>query len=195
VVGNLRNLAVAERRAATDGLTGLASRRAVEETFKRMVSQAGRTLSPLTLLMLDLDHFKHINDEFGHGRGDEVLAAAAAAITGAVRSSDFAGRYGGEEFVVLLPETTAEGGRVIAEKIRTAVAGLRVPAVSRPITVSIGVAALPEHARDTETLQRAADRALYAAKNAGRNRVVVFHQVAGSDADHQQPAGSSTSNS
>jgi diguanylate cyclase (GGDEF)-like protein len=174
VIGNLRNLAVAELRAATDGLTGLPNRRAIEDTIRRMVAQTTRTMSPMAALMCDLDHFKNINDQYGHGRGDDVLAAAAAAISGSIRTSDFAGRYGGEEFIVLLPDTDEPGAVNIAEKIRSAVGAIRVPTVDRPITVSIGLALLPEQALDAESLQRAADRALYAAKNGGRNRVETF---------------------
>jgi diguanylate cyclase (GGDEF)-like protein len=175
VIGNLRNLAVAEQRAATDGLTGLPNRRAIEDTIRLMVAQAGRTLSPLAALMCDLDHFKHINDQYGHGPGDDVLAGVAVALGASIRSSDFAGRYGGEEFIVLLPDTDAAAAMMIAEKVRAAVATVRVSTVDEPITMSVGIAVLPEHAGDAESLQRAADRALYAAKNAGRDRAEIFN--------------------
>lgn len=174
VIGNLRNLALAELHAATDGLTGLPNRRAIEDTIRRMVAQTSRTMTPLAVLMCDLDHFKQINDQYGHGRGDDVLAAAAAALTASIRSSDFAGRYGGEEFMVLLPGTDAPGAVTIAEKLRASIAAIRVPGIERPITISIGIAVMPSHALDAESLQRDADRALYTAKNAGRNRVEVF---------------------
>lgn len=175
VIGNLRNLAGAELRAATDGLTGLPNRRAIDDSLRRMVALSLRTVSPLAALMCDLDHFKDINDQYGHGRGDQVLAAVAGALNASVRSSDFVGRYGGEEFIVLLPNTDAPGAMTIAEKIRVAVAAIRLPAVERVITVSIGIAVLPEHAIDGESLQRGADRALYAAKGGGRDRVEVLH--------------------
>ena len=103
VLANLRNLAIAELRASTDALTGLPNTRSVMATLKRMVAQANRSGLPLSALLLDLDHFKQINDTYGHGRGDEVLAAAAEAMRAAVRESDFVGRYGGEEFLILLP--------------------------------------------------------------------------------------------
>jgi diguanylate cyclase (GGDEF)-like protein len=174
VIGNLRNLAIAELRAETDGLTGLPNKRAIQDTIRRMVAQSMRTNSPLAALMCDLDHFKHINDQYGHGRGDDVLAAVGAAITGSIRVSDFAGRYGGEEFIVLLPDTDGPGALALAEKIRHAVATIRVPTIERDIAISVGIAVLPDHALDSDALERAADRALYSAKNAGRDRVEIF---------------------
>jgi diguanylate cyclase (GGDEF)-like protein len=175
VMGNLRNLAIAELRAATDGLTGLPNRRAIQDTIRRMVAQSSRTMTPLAALMCDLDHFKQINDQYGHGRGDDVLAAVGAALSSSIRASDFAGRYGGEEFIVLLPEADGEGALALGEKIRSAIAALRIPTIEQPITMSIGIAVFPEHALDSETLEQAADRALYAAKNAGRDRVELFN--------------------
>ena len=123
--------------------------------------------------MLDLDHFKRINDQFGHGKGDEVLAAVGAEIEACLRASDFAGRFGGEEFLILLPDTSVEGARQVAEKIRATVAAMTVPGVEREITASLGIAQLLEHAGNATELVRAADRAMYSAKTAGRNRTVV----------------------
>jgi diguanylate cyclase (GGDEF)-like protein len=174
VMGNLRNLAIAELRAATDSLTGLPNKRAIHDSMRRMVAHASRTLVPLAALMCDLDHFKHINDRFGHGCGDDVLAAVGAVLADSIRASDFAGRYGGEEFLILLPDTDAQAALIIAEKLRSAVAAIRVPTVDQGMTLSVGVAALPDHALDADSLVRAADRALYAAKKAGRDRVLVF---------------------
>jgi diguanylate cyclase (GGDEF)-like protein len=122
--------------------------------------------------MFDLDHFKQINDRFGHGKGDEVLAAVGAALGSSLRASDFAGRFGGEEFLILLPDTTVDDAMLVAEKIRGSVASITVPGVERDITASIGVAGLLEHAGNATGLLRATDRALYAAKAAGRNRTV-----------------------
>jgi diguanylate cyclase (GGDEF)-like protein len=175
VLGNLRNLAIAELRSATDALTGLPNRRAIDATLKRMVAQSSRSAAPLAALMCDLDHFKHINDEFGHGSGDDLLAAVGATFTDTLRTGDFVGRYGGEEFLILLPATGCEEAQKVAEKVRIAVADIRVATVDRPVTLSVGVAVLPDHAYDAGSLERAADRALYAAKNAGRNRVEVFN--------------------
>ena len=176
VLGNLRNLAIAELRSATDVLTGLPNRRAIDGTLKRMVAQASRTVTPLAALMCDIDHFKHVNDQFGHGSGDDLLAAVGAALTDSLRAADFAGRYGGEEFLILLPATGPEGAYEMADKIRTAVADIRVPTVAQRITLSVGIAVLPDHANDAVSLERTADRALYAAKNAGRDRVEMFNK-------------------
>ena len=173
VLANLRNLEIAEQRAATDSLTGLPNSRAIRDTVKRMAAQAGRTKTPLAAALLDLDHFKQVNDTYGHGRGDDVLAAVGAALRDALRESDFIGRLGGAEFVALLPATDSAGAATAAEKIRAAIAALAVPGIDRGITISIGVAVIPEHAGDADGLLRAADRALYAAKEHGRNRVEV----------------------
>ena len=182
VVANLRNLAVAELRAATDGLTGLANQRTVHETLKRAAAQAGRSASPLALVLFDLDHFKTINDSYGHGKGDDVLAAVGTIAASSVRASDFVGRLGGEEFAVVLPGTNSAGGLEAAEKLRAAIAEISIPGVDRRITASFGVAVLPDDAGEPELLLRAADRALYAAKKAGRDRVETAHPEVPSDA-------------
>jgi len=174
VLANLRNLAIAEIRAATDALTGLPNNRAVQDTIKRMVALAGRNLSPLSAALLDLDHFKRINDAYGHSRGDEVLAAVATVLRSSLRESDFVGRYGGEEFLLLLPDTGRDQAVVVAEKLRAAAAGLGLSEINQPVTASFGIAAIPDDAADGDTLIRAADRALYAAKGNGRNRVELF---------------------
>jgi diguanylate cyclase (GGDEF)-like protein len=170
VLANLRNLAIAERQAATDALTGLPNRRAADDNLKRMVAQSARTAAPLAALLLDLDHFKNINDVYGHDRGDEVLAAVGTALRDTLRESDFAGRYGGEEFLLLLAGADKQAALQVAEKVRVAISTLRIPN-SDQITVSIGIAVLPDDAGDALTLVRLADRALYTAKNNGRNRV------------------------
>jgi diguanylate cyclase (GGDEF)-like protein len=174
VLANLRNLAIAEIRAATDALTGLPNNRAVGDTLRRMVAQAGRAVSPLSAVLLDLDHFKHVNDAHGHSRGDEVLAAVAVAMRSSLRESDFVGRYGGEEFLILLPDTGKQQAALVAEKVRAGVETLYVSSLDRKVTASLGVASLPEDCGDADTLLRAADRALYSAKGRGRNRVELF---------------------
>jgi diguanylate cyclase (GGDEF)-like protein len=173
VLANLRNLAIAELRASTDSLTGLPNKRAVEDTMKQMLAQATRAGRPLALLVLDLDHFKDINDRFGHGVGDSTLANVGAAITSALRDGDFAGRSGGEEFVILLAETATEGACEAAERIRAAISAIAVPGDDRTLTASVGVAAYPDHAGSLERLERLADAALYVAKRSGRDRVEV----------------------
>ena len=171
VLANLRNLALSETRALTDGLTGLPNRRAIEDTLKRMAAYADRAASPLGVVLFDLDHFKQINDLYGHEKGDEVLAAVGVVLAASCRASDFGGRFGGEEFVVLLPDTDREGAAEIAERVRVAVSALEIAGVSRPITASFGVASIPEDASEPTLLLRGADRALYLAKSRGRNRV------------------------
>jgi diguanylate cyclase (GGDEF)-like protein len=171
VLANLRNLAIAEVRAATDALTGLPNNRAVQDTVKRMVAQASRSVMHLSAVMLDLDHFKRINDTYGHSRGDEVLAAVAQVLRSTLRASDFVGRYGGEEFIILLPDTARDEACIVAEKVRAAVAGISLSTIDLMVTASQGIATLPDDAGDADALIRAADRALYLAKRNGRNRV------------------------
>jgi len=171
IIANLRTLAVAELRAATDALTGLPNNRALQETLRRMSAHAGRTATPLAALLFDLDRFKQINDVHGHAKGDEVLAAVGDAVASVVRASDFVGRYGGEEFLALLPDTDREGAQLVALKLRSAISDIAVPGVSRRITASFGVAAIPHDAGEPEQLLREADRALYSAKANGRDRV------------------------
>src|SRR6266581_11178 len=171
VLANLRNLAVAEIRAATDGLTGLPNQRAVTDALKRTFAQAATTKAPLALLLLDLDHFKQVNDQGGHAAGDQVLASLGATLRSVLRARDFAGRNGGEEFAVLLPDTEVAVALEIAERIRAAIAEISLPGTDVPVTASIGVAGFPGHASSLERLERLADAALYVAKRRGRNRI------------------------
>jgi diguanylate cyclase (GGDEF)-like protein len=183
VLANLRNLAIAQARAATDQLSGLPNARAVQDTLKRLVAQASRMTRPLSAVLLDLDHFKEINDTFGHVRGDEVLAAVGVALQSTVRESDFVGRYGGEEFIMLLPNTGGEGAVEVAERVRASIADIRVLDGDRGITASFGVGVFPDDAADAARLIRAADRALYRAKANGRNRVEVVTLDGASDSE------------
>jgi diguanylate cyclase (GGDEF)-like protein len=184
VLANLRDLALAESRASTDGLTALPNQRAAKDTVNRMAAQSSRTLAPLSAIMLDLDHFKQINDSYGHGRGDDVLAAVGAALSETVRASDFVGRNGGEEFIVLLPDTNVEAAQTVAEKIRAAIAEISVSGVDRAITASLGIATIPQHAGDGDRLVQSADRALYLAKTNGRNRVETALATSHDERDH-----------
>ena len=170
ILANQRNLALAELRAASDALTGLPNRRAAEETLKRMAAHAGRQVSPLAAVMIDLDHFKQVNDIHGHEQGDQALAAVGQILSSTLRVSDFAARYGGEEFLVLLPDTDRHTAREVAEKLRLAIKRAEIPQIGA-LTASFGVAVLPDDAGKGEQLIRKADRALYAAKAGGRNRV------------------------
>jgi diguanylate cyclase (GGDEF)-like protein len=171
VLANLRNLAMAERQASTDALTGLPNRRAVQDTLKRMMAHAGRADRPLAAVALDLDRFKDINDRCGHEMGDTVLAHVGALLTSSVRASDFVGRAGGEEFLVLAPDTDVDGALRLAENLRATLEREPVPGLDQDLTASFGVAVLPDHAVTGDALLRVADRGLYAAKAAGRNRV------------------------
>ena len=184
VLANLRNLALAEFRANNDSLTGLPNKRATEDTFKRMIAQAHRSIAQLSVVMLDLDHFKKVNDQCGHGKGDEVLAAVGAAIDEVLRQSDFAGRYGGEEFLLLLPDTTIAGAARLAERLRESITTIVIPGVERGISASLGIAELVEHGGTPAGLLREADRALYAAKAAGRNRSMVARVGESGDVVH-----------
>ena len=184
VLANLRNLAIAELRAATDALTGLPNTRAVQDVMNRLVAQASRMVWPLTAVLFDLDHFKQINDTFGHPKGDEVLAAVGATLLSVMRESDFVGRYGGEEFVMLLPAADLETGLQVAERVRAAIADIQIFEENRSITASFGVAVFPDHASDAARLIRSADRALYQAKAKGRNRVEVFSMGSQADESH-----------
>jgi diguanylate cyclase (GGDEF)-like protein len=164
--------------AAVDGLTGIANRRHFDETLEMEWQRAARQRTPLGLLMIDVDYFKRYNDALGHPAGDACLKAIAAA-TGASmrRAGDLAARYGGEEFVVLLPGADADGGLAVARHLRDRVHALAIPhpnGVADRVTVSIGVASLvPTAAKAPEVLLAAADGALYAAKEGGRDRAVL----------------------
>jgi two-component system, cell cycle response regulator len=163
----------AERLSTTDGLTGLWNFRYLSNSLAREIERSTRFQRPLAVLMLDLDHFKQVNDKQGHARGDSVLRELAFRVQEQIREVDTFARYGGEEFVVVLPETSVEGAAQLAERICEAVR--REPfryegEEPLDITVSIGGAAYPEHGASAATLMRAADRALYAAKGEGRDR-------------------------
>jgi diguanylate cyclase (GGDEF)-like protein len=170
ILAGQRELAKVEERAVTDPLTGLPNRRAAEEMIRRMVAQAGRSLSPLGVVLLDLDRFRVLNDLHGLSHGDRALAAVARLLSATIRASDFAARFGGEEFLLLLPETDRRGAMELAEKVRRQIERTELVQTG-PITASFGVAGLPEDAVDPHELIRKADRALYMAKAQGRNRV------------------------
>jgi diguanylate cyclase (GGDEF)-like protein len=172
-----------EALAITDGLTGLYNHRHFQETMEKEIRRCEREGKTLSLLLLDLDHFKQYNDRFGHTEGDAALRRMAGQITRAIRATDFAFRYGGEEMAVLLPSCTKEQAVDVAEKIRQAVSrSERRPGVFAPqITVSIGVATFPDDGRVSRGLVDAADAALYQAKSLGRNRVVAAHVEPGAE--------------
>ncbi len=159
--------------AVTDGLTKLYLRRPLLERLDAEVARAFSGNSPFSLLMIDIDHFKSVNDTFGHPAGDKVLRSVASIIKANVRDVDMCGRYGGEEFIVLLPETPKEGSLIVAERIRLAVATqlFDLRGEQRSVTVSVGCASLPGDARDAREMIARADEALYFSKENGRNKV------------------------
>lgn len=160
-------------QAVRDPLTGLFNRRYLMETLEREVVRCRRAGEPLSVVMLDVDHFKAVNDALGHDAGDRVLVAVGGYLISQVRDGDAACRYGGEEFVVVLPNTPVDVALRRAEDWRLAVR--RVPPVlgDRPVSVSIGVATLPQHGGSAAALVRSADDAMYEAKALGRDRVVA----------------------
>ena len=166
--------------ATTDGLTGALNRRAFKEEGARAAAFAGRHRSDLAAVCLDLDHFKRINDTYGHAAGDQVLVAVANAVRSTLRSSDIFGRVGGEEFAIVLPQTDEEGARAVAEKLRQAVRALSFVFNGVPVTVtaSFGIARLSLVARDLDALLINADIALYRAKSEGRDRCIVWEAIA-----------------
>jgi len=164
-----------EQLALTDGLTGLFNRRHFFHLADREIAATRRRSSPLTAMMLDIDHFKQVNDGYGHPVGDQVIAAVADRLNAAVRKTDLVGRYGGEEFVVFLPDTGAEGANILAERIRVAIGDRPIDTDAGPlaVTTSIGLAAYDITDTEPGSLLARADEALYAAKQGGRNRVVT----------------------
>jgi diguanylate cyclase (GGDEF)-like protein len=169
---NVRLHEEAQRLSVTDELTGLANRRMLHATLAREVERAHRFGRPLGLLMLDVDHFKALNDRYGHQFGDTVLADLGARISSALREVDLVARYGGEEFAVVLPETGVDGVGHAADRICAAVRDQPVTSPDGPVqvTVSIGGSVFPDHAATSMALLRVADQALYAAKAAGRDQ-------------------------
>jgi diguanylate cyclase (GGDEF)-like protein len=164
-------LDVCEEAAFTDHLTGLANRRRFERQLDREVSRVLRYEHPFSLLMLDIDRFKDLNDNYGHDAGDEAIRRIARVLREGTRGIDLAARIGGEEFAVLLVETRKDGALEVAERLRLGIRGLEIPRVE-PITASFGVAECPGDAQTAIDILKAADVALYEAKTNGRDRVV-----------------------
>lgn len=170
----------AVRSALTDSLTGAGNRISLENVMNREFDLASRYDQPLSILMLDLDHFKRINDTYGHAAGDYVLKTVAKTLRAASRGVDMTFRYGGEEFVVLLNKTDLVGANITAERLRSTIAGLSIIHDGKeiPVTISVGVASLHKHEAMHQFLDRA-DRALYQAKRTGRNQVLLAEPAAG----------------
>jgi diguanylate cyclase (GGDEF)-like protein len=176
-LANLRLRSALRDQAIRDPLTGLFNRRYLQETLERELQRAVRKDRPVSVMMLDLDHFKRCNDEFGHEAGDAVLRAVGEFLRNRTRTEDIACRYGGEEFVVILPEASQEHAFQRAQQIREGIKRLEIKHQPRlnPITVSIGLACSSSILFDSTHLLEAADAALYQAKRDGRDRVTI-HQ-------------------
>lgn len=196
VVGNrLAEISQLQEEALTDAKTGIRNMRGWSESANRVFERASRSAQSTALLMVDLDHFKWINDTYGHPTGDDALSAVGSTLADATRPSDIVGRYGGEEFVVLLPDTDSDAASLAAERIRMSIADLRIASTGRhgnkimitDRTTSIGVAVYPEHGSTLEELLHAADAAVYQAKEHGRNQVRFAEPAVRRQSDAQPP--------
>ena len=177
-----------ERESLSDPLTGLANRRFLQEILLRELRRAQRSNQPVSLIIADIDHFKGVNDTYGHNVGDEVLEQIAGIMLSSVRATDFVIRYGGEEFVILLPETRLADAQQVADKLRKTIGDTIMESTSRPgitlkVTISAGVAAFPVDGQTGEQVILKADKALYWAKQHGRNRVATVTEA---EAPHQE---------
>mgnify|MGYP000700152473 CR=1 FL=1 len=172
IINNYQLYEKQRQLATTDGMTGLFNHRYFQDALGREISRSRRYGAPVSLLYMDIDHFKKFNDTYGHQVGDEVLKIVSRTIKRSLRDSDVACRYGGEELVAILPDTPIEGAVAAGEKIRKAIEALLLPVNGKSvkITISVGVAEFPRNARDKQSLIEAADGALYLAKEGGRNQ-------------------------
>ena len=166
----------AREEASLDPLAGVLNRRGFDATLDRLCAEAHRTGEPLCLVMVDIDHFKRVNDTYGHPFGDQVIRGVGHALSALTQRKDHAARYGGEEFALLMPSTTIDDARRTAERLRVAIAGSRIKRADGDavdhVTVSAGVARLAPGESPASLVERA-DRALYVSKEAGRNQVTV----------------------
>ena len=175
-LSNLKLREALREQSIRDPLTGLYNRRYMEEVFRQQLSRVTRHLHPLGIIMIDIDHFKSFNDTHGHAAGDALLRELARFLQSHIRGEDVACRYGGEEFILIIPDASLEIARQRAEQLRQEIKGIHVRDAGKSlegITLSLGVAVYPQHGRNREDVMRAADAALYRAKQGGRDRVVV----------------------
>jgi diguanylate cyclase (GGDEF)-like protein len=170
-IQNAHNFDRMKQLAYVDGLTGIHNRRYFEMRIVEELERAGRFQGRMSLIMIDIDNFKKMNDEFGHLLGDEMLRAVSSILKQQLRKMDMVCRYGGDEFAIVVPETAGESAMRVAEKLRRQVETHFFPGVPRPVTISCGVADYPAHGITRDEIVAAADSALYLAKQAGRNRV------------------------
>lgn len=174
-------------QAIRDPLTNLFNRRYLEETLDRELARAKRETYPVCIIMIDLDHFKKINDSYGHDAGDQVLKALANTLSEQSRRGDFACRYGGEEFVIVMPNITKHTAYERAKKLRLRLNSLKIPYEGHELTttISMGIACYPKNGETRQELLRAADRAMYGAKKAGRDHILTYDQLRISEEDLQ----------
>jgi diguanylate cyclase (GGDEF)-like protein len=185
-LSNLRLLATMTEQANVDMLTGLYNRRFLEDYAHKLLAMARRREQPVGVIMMDLDHFKSFNDIYGHEIGDRILRQFAKTITTSMRETNLASRYGGEEFVLLLPDAGPKACLLVAERIRLATLRMVVPSGTEKalpqVSVSLGIAVFPEHGQSFEEVLQASDKALYESKHAGRNRATLYVPL-------EEPAG------
>jgi len=180
-IENARSFSLQQNMAVTDGLTGLSNRRHFDDELNREMERVARYKRPTSLIMMDIDNYKHYNDAYGHQAGDVFLKHLSILLRKNTRDVDVVARYGGEEFAVILPEVGLDGARVVAERIRTAVTGIHLvtgvshlPPIESAVTISLGVASAPSQAKTPSELIRGADTALFVAKHNGKNQTVVY---------------------
>jgi diguanylate cyclase (GGDEF)-like protein len=181
VLQNARLREALREQSIRDPLTGLFNRRYMEESLQQEISRVIRQLHPVSIIMLDIDHFKNFNDTFGHASGDMLLREFGKLLQSHVRAEDIACRYGGEEFILIMPHVTLEVALERAERLRQAAFEIHIHdggQVYRNVTISLGAAVFPQHGKTIETVLKAADDALYRAKRAGRNRVMAAENEA-----------------
>jgi diguanylate cyclase (GGDEF)-like protein len=174
-ISNARMVRKLKEMATTDGLTGLLNHRVFQDELERKLKSAERFSHPLSVIITDLDKFKHVNDTYGHPVGDVVLKGFSGVLSGAMRETDIVSRYGGEEFAIVCEQTDADGALRLANRIREEMEAMvfQSDIGTFQVTCSLGIATFPKHAKDKQAIVEAADQALYLAKEKGRNRVEV----------------------
>ncbi len=178
VIGNMRSRDTSAKLRAALHRSDLPDARTSAETIRRMLAQTTRTMAPLAAVQWEIDKFDQLGTRFGPGRGDEIFAAVGATLSASIRISDFAGCYGTNGFVVLLPDTDSAAARPVVEKIQALISAIQIPDFDHAITASAAIAVFPEHVLDSESLERALDRSLRKARAAGGDRIEEFSEPA-----------------